>query len=117
MKPTLPYGQLPILEVEDDDGNKNVVGQSSAILRFVGKMGADLYPADPIQAMAVDSVYYAVEDACKGIGLTVAGAVRSFISEKDWTKEEVLAMRKRLIHPEMPNSMPFVSIFPQINLS
>mmetsp|Transcript_12560 Transcript_12560/g.18846 ORF Transcript_12560/g.18846 Transcript_12560/m.18846 type:complete len:86 (+) Transcript_12560:1336-1593(+) len=39
LKPTLPNGQLPVLEIESEDGSKNIIGQSDAILRYVGKIG------------------------------------------------------------------------------
>ncbi|CAM9781330.1 unnamed protein product [Ectocarpus sp. 12 AP-2014] len=56
LKPTLPYQQMPVLEV---DGA--VIPQSMAILRYVGKMG-NLYPTDPIQAAFADSATDAVSD-------------------------------------------------------
>ena len=52
MKPNLPYGQVPILELEDG----TMIGQSAAILRFVGKQ-AGLYPVDDdILASKIDSL-------------------------------------------------------------
>lgn len=56
MKPTTPFGGLPVLEV---DGNP--VAQSGSICRFVGKM-AGLYPEDPLQAAYCDEVMDAIED-------------------------------------------------------
>ncbi|CAM9234419.1 unnamed protein product, partial [Hapterophycus canaliculatus] len=49
LKPTLPFGQLPILEV---DGV--IIPQSLAQLRYVGKIGG-LYPTNPIQAAFCDA--------------------------------------------------------------
>lgn len=50
LKPTLPLGQLPILEV---DGV--VYAQSMAISRYAAKLSG-LYPQDPLQALHVDMV-------------------------------------------------------------
>nr|UOU03295.1 glutathione S-transferase sigma 6 [Brachionus rubens] len=37
LKPTTPFGQLPVLEVTDDDGETTVISQSKAIARFLAK--------------------------------------------------------------------------------
>eukprot|EP00903_Cladosiphon_okamuranus_P011629 g10938.t1 len=50
MKPSLPNGQVPILEV---DGFQ--LAQSMAILRYVGKLGG-LYPTDDLTAAKVDAI-------------------------------------------------------------
>eukprot|EP00300_Choanocystis_sp_HF-7_P038407 c5530_g1_i1.p1 GENE.c5530_g1_i1~~c5530_g1_i1.p1 ORF type:complete len:217 (+),score=43.90 c5530_g1_i1:38-652(+) len=56
LKPTLPLGQLPVLEVEGE-----VFPQSLAILRYVGKL-TGLYPTDPLAALRVDSLIDTLED-------------------------------------------------------
>ena len=63
-KADTPFGALPVLEV---DGQ--VVAQSNAINRYVGKL-ADLYPSDPWQAALCDEVMEAVEDINTKIGAT-----------------------------------------------
>ena len=55
-KPGTPFGGMPVLEV---DGQ--VVSQSNAINRYVGKL-AGLYPDDPWQAALCDEAMDAVED-------------------------------------------------------
>src|SRR5271169_5832620 len=55
-KADTPFGALPVLEV---DGQ--VVAQSNAINRYVGKL-ANLYPSDPWQAALCDEAMEAVED-------------------------------------------------------
>jgi glutathione S-transferase len=59
-----PFGALPVLEV---DGQ--VVAQSNAINRYVGKL-TELYPSDPWQAALCDEVMEAVEDINTKIGAT-----------------------------------------------
>ena len=61
-KSSLPYGALPVLEV---DGK--VLAQSSGINRYVGKL-TDLYPSDPWQAAVCDEVMDAVEDVAHKVG-------------------------------------------------
>ncbi|CAM9269552.1 unnamed protein product [Ectocarpus sp. 13 AM-2016] len=56
LKPTLPNGQLPVMEV---DGV--VIPQSTAQLRYVGKIGG-LYPTDPVQAALADAAIDTVND-------------------------------------------------------
>ncbi|CAM9453423.1 unnamed protein product, partial [Ectocarpus sp. 12 AP-2014] len=86
LKPTLPYQQMPVLEV---DGA--VIPQSLAILRLVGKMG-NLYPTDPIQAAFADSATDAVSD--------IHGYMRGIIFEKDADKKAQL--RKDLVETLLP---------------
>jgi glutathione S-transferase len=49
IKETLPFGQIPILKVDD----KKVLFQETAILRYVGRL-VGLYPNDPEGAVDVD---------------------------------------------------------------
>ena len=77
-KTQTPFGALPVL---DADGQ--VLSQSNAINRYVGKLG-DLYPSDPWQAALCDEAMEAVEDITNKIGATL------FIPEeqkKDQRKE------------------------------
>jgi len=43
MKETLPNGQVPVIDIEKD-GEKETIGQSDAILRYVGKLGGKVIP-------------------------------------------------------------------------
>jgi len=56
LKPTLPYGALPVLE---QDGR--LVAQSNAILRYVGAQHG-LLPSDPWVVAEHDAVLQSVED-------------------------------------------------------
>jgi glutathione S-transferase len=108
MKASLPTGQLPILDIETN-GKKKVVGQSAAILRYAGKL-AGLYPTDDMEAMEVDMFCDHIEDLTKGLFLSVAGSVSSFVSDTPWTKEEVLAMRLRMLDADKWGSITYVSV-------
>ena len=47
----LPFGQLPVLEVEEGV----YIAQSAAIMRYIGKK-TGLYPSDAVKAALVDSI-------------------------------------------------------------
>jgi len=63
---TLKYGQVPALQV----GDGQVIAQSNAIMRYIGKK-TGLYPADDLQAALVDSVLDAEIDMFVGLGCTI----------------------------------------------
>eukprot|EP00178_Gracilaria_changii_P015130 TRINITY_DN423_c1_g4_i1.p4 TRINITY_DN423_c1_g4~~TRINITY_DN423_c1_g4_i1.p4 ORF type:complete len:214 (-),score=46.14 TRINITY_DN423_c1_g4_i1:3507-4148(-) len=56
IKPTTPYGSVPTLSIDGE-----VMAQSNALLRYVGKLG-DLYPSDALDALKVDEVTDTVMD-------------------------------------------------------
>jgi len=56
LKPTLPYGALPLLTVDD-----RRLAQSTAILGYIGR-AHDLHPADPWIAAEHDDLMHSVED-------------------------------------------------------
>ncbi|KAJ3025282.1 UNVERIFIED_CONTAM: hypothetical protein HDU68_007304 [Siphonaria sp. JEL0065] len=59
LKPTTPFGQVPILTVNES----TVIAQSTAILRYVGKIGPlKLYPEDPLKAAVVDQIISHIQD-------------------------------------------------------
>ena len=57
LKPRLPFGQVPVFEV-----NGEIVAQSNAFLRYVGKFSG-LYPDDPFDALKVDEIVDGVSDS------------------------------------------------------
>lgn len=80
-----PFGQVPTLLV-----NGEMVTQSDAMLRYVGKL-AGLYPADPFQALLCDEVAYVVEEA----GVKMGPSFRM-------TGDEQKAARLALVNGSMP---------------
>jgi glutathione S-transferase len=75
LKPTTPYGALPVLEIE----GKGRLAQSNAILRYVGRAHG-LHPNDPWQAAMHEALMEAVED----VRATLAPALR--IKDEDEKK-------------------------------
>ncbi len=65
----LPYGQLPILEVDGE-----CIAQTPAIARFCGK-AAGLYPSDALEAARVDELLHSVEQ--------LTALIAPSMSEKD----------------------------------
>src|SRR3954466_12796503 len=57
MKPTVPYGALPVLDIP----GKGSIAQSIAILAFIGREHG-LLPSDPFEAARHIAVMEAVED-------------------------------------------------------
>jgi len=102
----LPLGQVPVLQMETD-GKKSVITQSSAILRYFGKLGG-LYPSDEVDALQVDSFLALLEDLLKPLVMTVGGAVRSLVSETEWTGEEKIEIRKRWMESSLPKFLGLV---------
>lgn len=101
MKASLPLGQLPILEVEEEGKEPVVIPQSNAVLRYVSKLGG-LYPTDMVQAARVDSILDSLEDLYRPLFLSAAGKVKFYISETDFTDDEKKEMRLRIIQKHFP---------------
>lgn len=57
LKPSTPFGSLPILTVDDE----KVYSQSDSILRYAGKL-TKLYPECPMDAMKVDEILGGAHD-------------------------------------------------------
>jgi prostaglandin-H2 D-isomerase / glutathione transferase len=85
VRKTTPFGQVPVMHV----GGVQVT-QSDSMLRYAGKL-ANLYPADPLQALLCDEVAYVVEEASVKLGPTFRMA-----------GEEQKAARLALVNGPMP---------------
>ncbi|CAJ1395887.1 unnamed protein product [Effrenium voratum] len=105
---TLPYGQVPLLEVD----KTTRIPQSAAILRYLAKIaGGDLYPSDPIQAARVDAALDQEADAF--VGPTVASyTVRFGIELSDSQVDKAAALLSAEVMPRH-----FASIEAQLKAS
>ena len=90
LKPELPFGSLPVLDVETRDGTISAA-QSNAILRFVGRR-AGLYPTDDLRALKVDEALDLGEDLYHLLGPSMA----------EQNAERRMAMRKVLAEETLP---------------
>jgi len=87
LKPHAVWGTLPTLEVPGHGS----LGQSGAILRYVGKQ-ANLYPKDDFEAASVDDIL----DASDDIGTKLSPSLH----EKDENKKK--EMREALLKDALP---------------
>lgn len=114
---TLPSGVLPDLDIAGDKKEPIVVDQSAAILRYIGKLDGALYPRDdPLQALQVDRMVDLAEDANSLISMTLRGPVALGLVDRDspsWTKEEILAIRRRMMTRNSNGATKNVAFFLQ----
>ncbi|KAJ3029467.1 UNVERIFIED_CONTAM: hypothetical protein HDU68_012047 [Siphonaria sp. JEL0065] len=104
LKPTILFGQLPILTVN----NTTVIAQSTAILRYVGKLGPlKLYPDDPLKAALVDQLISQVQD--------IEASFRPSTAERD--AEKKLTMRAELAEKGLPPLFSALDTFIEKNWS
>src|ERR1700692_2907233 len=55
LKPSTPWGQLPVLSVEDKHGKIASIGQSGSIARFVGRLG-QVVGSTPSETAYIESI-------------------------------------------------------------
>jgi len=98
---TLPFGQVPLLEVTESDGTVHRLVQSSAILRYLGTLFG-LYPRDdPLRAAAVDAILDQETDAF--VGVTVASYTTRF--GIDMTEEQRAAAYDSISRQVLPRHL------------
>lgn len=105
-KREFPLQQLPLLVVVDQNKGETptttTIGQSDAMLRYVGTL-TGLYPStDPVMAMKVDHWLDVIGEWTKYVMLTYGGAKTNLISETEWTEEELMAVGQRAIDIALP---------------
>ncbi|CAD7700303.1 unnamed protein product [Ostreobium quekettii] len=86
MKPSLPFGQLPVMEIDGEQ-----IAQGPALLRYAGKL-AGMEPQDPLAALRVDEMVLAMHD--------VVALFTPSILEPDMEKK--LEMRIALVEETLP---------------
>jgi glutathione S-transferase len=117
MKATTPYGQLPLLTIDD----RVPIAQSGAMLRFAGKLandnGVGLYPIDtPEKILAIEEAMGLVGDLKRewrpplqiGMDPTVFG----YPTDMKGTETHgalVKAMREAFVENKLPRYMGFLS--------
>eukprot|EP01088_Endostelium_zonatum_P016266 TRINITY_DN4322_c0_g1_i2.p1 TRINITY_DN4322_c0_g1~~TRINITY_DN4322_c0_g1_i2.p1 ORF type:complete len:211 (+),score=45.32 TRINITY_DN4322_c0_g1_i2:46-678(+) len=89
IKPTAPWGTAPWLDVKQGQ-----IGQTQAILRYVGKQ-TGLYPKDDFEAAKVDELLCALED--------VTGVLRPIFQEQDPAKKKEL--QEATLKGDLKNSL------------
>jgi len=100
LKASMPLGQLPVLQVEDEGAETKIVPQSDAILRYVGRLSESLYPSD--RALEIDSLMETISEMERPLEISIQGLKSNLIAEEDWTDEAKLAMRHRILTTVIP---------------
>ena len=104
-----PLAQLPTLSVIQPGKDLVTAPQSTAILRYIGKLG-DLYPHDDVEIVQVEFVVETIVEALRMLEMTVTGVVKSLILDVLWSKKELLQIQRRLIENQ-ERGLPLVSLF------
>jgi glutathione S-transferase len=105
---TYPLRQVPVLEVEID-GTTKVITQTSAMLRYVGKLGG-MYPKDDdFAALEIDEILSVLDDLRNPVVMTIMGKVKSLLSDSGrFTDDETLAIRQRWLKKTVPKILAFL---------
>jgi hypothetical protein len=109
VKSLSPLGQLPTLLVIQPGKELINAPQSTAILRFIGKLGG-LFPLDEVEAAEVDFMIETVAEALRLVEMTVTGVVKSLILDvlkKD--DDEIAPIWQRVLQNESCG-LPMVSL-------
>ena len=103
LKPDLPYGQAPALDLGD---GKGYLAQSSAILRYVATVGG-LHPSgDPLAAARIDAIVAEEEDMFCGISVSRYGPRFGFEFEG---REDFRSQVRRALNDEvLPKHLTFL---------
>jgi len=95
---SLPFGQVPILEIENTDAegvvSTSTVSQTSAILRYMGKK-AGIYPSNDVEALKVDEYICIFDDLINPLVISLMGAKKCLVSDNEWTEDEKMAIRRK----------------------
>ena len=107
-KSSLPLGQLPTLDLDFGDTKKTLT-QSSAVLRYVGKLGG-LYPRnDDVTSLEIDEILSILDDLRSPLVLTILGKIKALLSDDtDFTSEEKIEIRTRWLNKTLPRFLGFI---------
>jgi len=114
LKPSTPYGQLPIMEITGEDGTTQTVAQSDAMMRWVcRKFDATntLLPTDPDELMKVEEVIGLFGDFSRAWQPNLYIGMRHMMYgyPEEWPEKaaKVQEMRTNFLATEMPKYMEF----------
>jgi len=115
VKPTTPFGQVPLLEVTLEDGSKKAFAQSNAMMRYVARKfdkTGTLYPADAEQSVVVEEMVGLVDDLtktwnpCKYLNM---GQHTNYGHPAEWAGKDdtVRALREKFVAEGLPRFMGY----------
>merc|ERR1739841_49196 len=107
-KSALPLGQMPILELDYGETKKTFT-QTTAMLRWIGKIGG-LYPKDDdVTAMEIDEILSVMDDLREPLVMSIKGAIKALLSDDtEFTSEEKLAIRERWMKITLPRFLGYI---------
>jgi len=117
LKETMPFGQVPYMEVTEDDGNKLSFAQSAAMMRWVARKfdkTGTLYPADANASIDIEQMIGLSDDMQRtwvpaqymGMGLHKKFGHPEEFPQKP---EVVKALRETFLAEELPKYMNFLT--------
>lgn len=116
LKPTTPYGQLPMMEVTEDDGSKKVFAQSCAMMRWAARRfdkAGTLFPADPEKLLEIEDVIGLSEDMSRAwtpaLYMGMGDRHTKFGHPTDWPEKDATAkaLREAFVAESLPQFMGF----------
>mmetsp|Transcript_72187 Transcript_72187/g.157386 ORF Transcript_72187/g.157386 Transcript_72187/m.157386 type:complete len:227 (+) Transcript_72187:131-811(+) len=113
LKETTPFGQIPVLEITEDDGKTKALAESGAMLRYIARRfdkTGTLYPIDPESLAEVEEMLHLADDLWREVlplFLMKNGKQFKFGLPADWKeKDEVMStLANHLATVEFPKYM------------
>ena len=102
-----PRYKLPVLEIEVKGGEKQVIANRNAILRYLGRRGG-LYPTDPLEGLQIEYMLEAVSEALRPLE-TVNDGISSLLSETPLSEKQLTRIREG-IGKNSEYGLPHVSL-------
>lgn len=119
LKATTPFGQIPILEITEDDGTTKTFAQSGAMLRYVARRfdkTNTLLPVDADQMMDVEEMACLADDFWREMQPLMFmnnGAQKKLAYSPDWSEEEkktaMGVLIKAISEEQVPKFMAFLT--------
>eukprot|EP00928_Gymnodinium_smaydae_P054442 TRINITY_DN38206_c0_g1_i1.p1 TRINITY_DN38206_c0_g1~~TRINITY_DN38206_c0_g1_i1.p1 ORF type:complete len:656 (+),score=166.83 TRINITY_DN38206_c0_g1_i1:137-2104(+) len=115
LKATTPFGQLPVMEVTEDDGTKKVFAQSPAMMRYIARRfdkTGKLYPADADASLQVEEMLGLSDDMARAWSPSLylgMGRHMNYGHPEEWPAKAatVQALREKFIAEELPKFMGY----------
>lgn len=111
-----PLKQLPTLMVIEPGKDLVTAPQSTAILRYFGKLGG-LYPADEMEAVQVEFMMESIAHALRLVEMTTTGAVKSLVIDVLFNEEEERQQIQRRVMSDRNCGLPLVSVLIGLSVS
>eukprot|EP00931_Biecheleriopsis_adriatica_P068058 TRINITY_DN42093_c0_g1_i1.p1 TRINITY_DN42093_c0_g1~~TRINITY_DN42093_c0_g1_i1.p1 ORF type:complete len:227 (+),score=60.23 TRINITY_DN42093_c0_g1_i1:98-778(+) len=118
LKPTTPFGQLPIMEVTLEDGTTKTFAQSVAMMRWAARKfdkSGTLYPADADASVETEEMLGLSDDLARAwtpcLYMGMGDRHKAFGHPEEWPEKAatVQKLREGFLANELPKFMAFFS--------